>query len=171
MVCSVRPSAARPVATTAAQPKRTRSVDRGRTPHELQEPKEQVSEEGGDRRNEARAKRGDAGSLLPHEGEACGCSACGCRLRVGDDLVYRQDGSVALCLRCSERDPLVDYRISLEVDGSAEEGRARACSSQAQSAAPGRRRRLEAERLRASRERPRGRGGAIRSRERRRLHA
>lgn len=44
---------------------------------------------------------------------ACRCSACGCRLRVGDDLVYRRDGPVTLCLRCANRDPLVDYRTSL----------------------------------------------------------
>jgi hypothetical protein len=44
---------------------------------------------------------------------ACRCSSCGDMLRVGKDLVYRHDGPVTLCLRCADRDPLVDYRTSV----------------------------------------------------------
>jgi hypothetical protein len=43
----------------------------------------------------------------------CRCSACGMKLRFGTDLVYRKLGPVTLCLRCADRDPLVDYRPSL----------------------------------------------------------
>src|SRR5829696_932672 len=45
--------------------------------------------------------------------KGCRCSSCGRRLRVNDQLVYRHDGPVTLCLPCGEADPLVDYRISL----------------------------------------------------------
>jgi hypothetical protein len=43
---------------------------------------------------------------------ACRCSACGCKLAVRADMVYRHDGPVMLCVRCADRDPLVDYRLS-----------------------------------------------------------
>ena len=43
---------------------------------------------------------------------ACRCSACGCKLAVGADMVYRHDGPVTLCVRCADADPLVDYRLS-----------------------------------------------------------
>jgi hypothetical protein len=41
------------------------------------------------------------------------CSACGKHLRVGDEMVYRHNGSVTLDKRCADTDPLVDYRTSL----------------------------------------------------------
>lgn len=44
---------------------------------------------------------------------ACRCSSCGTKLRVKADMVYRHDGPVMLCVRCADRDPLVDYRLSL----------------------------------------------------------
>jgi hypothetical protein len=43
----------------------------------------------------------------------CRCSGCGHKLRTGGDMVYRRDGPVTLCVRCADRDPLVDYRPSL----------------------------------------------------------
>lgn len=43
----------------------------------------------------------------------CRCSSCGAKLRMGDDMVYRKDGPVTLCLRDADGDPLVDYRTSL----------------------------------------------------------
>ncbi len=42
----------------------------------------------------------------------CRCSSCGCKLAVRADMVYRHDGPVTLCVRCADRDPLVDYRLS-----------------------------------------------------------
>ena len=44
---------------------------------------------------------------------ACRCSSCGDRLRVKADMVYRHDGPVTLCVRCADKDPLVDYRTSV----------------------------------------------------------
>jgi hypothetical protein len=41
------------------------------------------------------------------------CSARGCRLRVGDEMVYRHNGQVTLCVKCADSDPHVDYRTSL----------------------------------------------------------
>lgn len=43
----------------------------------------------------------------------CRCSSCGAKLRLGDDMVFRKDGPVTLCVRCAEADPLIDYRPSL----------------------------------------------------------
>jgi hypothetical protein len=43
----------------------------------------------------------------------CRCSACGTKLRIGGDIVFRKAGPVTLCVRCADRDPLVDYRPSL----------------------------------------------------------
>jgi hypothetical protein len=40
------------------------------------------------------------------------CSSCGGKLAVKADMVYRHDGPVMLCVRCADRDPLVDYRLS-----------------------------------------------------------
>jgi hypothetical protein len=40
------------------------------------------------------------------------CSACGKHLRVGDEMVYRHDGPVTLCVPHADEDPLVDYRTS-----------------------------------------------------------
>jgi hypothetical protein len=40
------------------------------------------------------------------------CSACGKHLRVGDEMVYRQNGRVTLCVPHADEDPLVDYRTS-----------------------------------------------------------
>jgi hypothetical protein len=44
---------------------------------------------------------------------ACRCSSCGKRLRERMDMVFRKDGPVMLCVDCADRDPLVDYRLSL----------------------------------------------------------
>jgi hypothetical protein len=44
---------------------------------------------------------------------ACRCSSCGAKLRLGEDMVFRKDGPVTLCVRCADSDPLVDYRPSL----------------------------------------------------------
>jgi hypothetical protein len=44
---------------------------------------------------------------------ACRCSSCGKRLRDRMDMVFRKDGPVTLCVACADRDPLVDYRLSL----------------------------------------------------------
>jgi len=43
---------------------------------------------------------------------ACRCSSCGCKLAVKADMVYRHEGPVTLCVRCADRDSLVDYRLS-----------------------------------------------------------
>jgi hypothetical protein len=40
------------------------------------------------------------------------CSACGKHLRVGDEMVYRYDGPVTLCVPHADEDPLVEYRTS-----------------------------------------------------------
>ena len=40
------------------------------------------------------------------------CSGCGKHLLVGDDMVYRHQGPVTLCVPCADDDPLVDYRKS-----------------------------------------------------------
>jgi hypothetical protein len=48
----------------------------------------------------------------------CRCSACGAKLRAGDDMVYRRDGPVTLCLPCADGDPLVDYRTALRWERS-----------------------------------------------------
>jgi hypothetical protein len=44
---------------------------------------------------------------------ACRCSACGGRLRIGGEMVYRHNGPVTLCIGCADKDPLVNYRLSL----------------------------------------------------------
>ncbi len=43
----------------------------------------------------------------------CCCSAHGGVLRVGEEMVYRHDGRVTLCVPCADKDPLIDYRLSL----------------------------------------------------------
>lgn len=43
----------------------------------------------------------------------CRCSSCGAKLRLKANMVYRHNGRVTLCLPCADRDPLVDYRVSL----------------------------------------------------------
>ncbi len=43
---------------------------------------------------------------------AARCSACGKHLRVGDEMVYRHNGQVTLCIRHADEDPLVNYRTS-----------------------------------------------------------
>lgn len=43
----------------------------------------------------------------------CRCSSCGLKLRVKGDMVFRKDGPVTLCVPCADRDPLVDYRLSI----------------------------------------------------------
>jgi len=43
---------------------------------------------------------------------ACRCSSCGGKLAARSDMVYRHDGPVTLCVRCADRDPLVDYRLA-----------------------------------------------------------
>jgi hypothetical protein len=43
----------------------------------------------------------------------CRCAARGCRLRVGDEMVYKHHGPVTLCVSCAEGDPLVEYRTSI----------------------------------------------------------
>ena len=40
------------------------------------------------------------------------CSACGKHLRVGDEMVYRHNGPVTLCIRHADEDPLVAGRTS-----------------------------------------------------------
>jgi hypothetical protein len=40
------------------------------------------------------------------------CSACGKHLRVGDEMVYRHNGPVTLCVPHADEDPLVEYRTS-----------------------------------------------------------
>lgn len=40
------------------------------------------------------------------------CSACGKHLRVGEEMVYRKDGPVTLCVPHADEDPLVEYRTS-----------------------------------------------------------
>jgi hypothetical protein len=44
---------------------------------------------------------------------ACRCAGCGGRLVVGGEMVFRKDGPVTLCVRCADRDPLVEYRTSV----------------------------------------------------------
>jgi hypothetical protein len=58
-------------------------------------------------------ERMDARYYLTKVKRPCSCSACGFKLKMGNDLVYRRAGPVTLCLRCADRDPLVDYRLSL----------------------------------------------------------
>jgi hypothetical protein len=58
----------------------------------------------------------------------CRCAACGRRLRAGrHEMVFRKLGSVALCVECADRDPLVDYRLSyvLEEQRARERSRSR----------------------------------------------
>jgi RNase P subunit RPR2 len=43
----------------------------------------------------------------------CRCKSCGGILRTGSDFVYRHDGQVTLCVSCADKDPLVDYRVSM----------------------------------------------------------
>jgi hypothetical protein len=45
--------------------------------------------------------------------QPCRCKACDHKLARGDEMVYRRDGQVTLCLPCADRDPLVDYRPSM----------------------------------------------------------
>jgi hypothetical protein len=44
--------------------------------------------------------------------KAARCCGCGKHLRVGDEMVYRRNGHVTLCVPCADGDPLVDYRTS-----------------------------------------------------------
>ena len=44
------------------------------------------------------------------------CSACGKQLRVGDEMVYRHNGQVTLCIPHADEDPLVVYRTSAKWD-------------------------------------------------------
>ena|SRR5688572_25966011 len=48
-------------------------------------------------------------TLVKH---ACRCAARGCRLRVGEEMVYRHDAHLTLCVPCADADPLIDYRTS-----------------------------------------------------------
>lgn len=43
---------------------------------------------------------------------ACRCSGCGRQLKERQEMVFRKDGPVTLCVPCADRDPLVDYRLS-----------------------------------------------------------
>jgi hypothetical protein len=43
---------------------------------------------------------------------ACRCAARGCRLSVGDQMIYRHDARLTLCVPCADADPLVEYRTS-----------------------------------------------------------
>ena len=50
----------------------------------------------------------------------CRCKACGRKLRSRrqgarprDEMVYRKQGQVTLCVPCADHDSLVDYRVSL----------------------------------------------------------
>ena len=56
----------------------------------------------------------------------CQCSARGCRLRSGDDMVYRHNGKVTLCIACADADPLVDYRTSTKWEQRRERQRKKA---------------------------------------------
>ena len=40
------------------------------------------------------------------------CSACAKHLKVGEEMVYRHNGNVTLCIPHADKDPLVDYRTS-----------------------------------------------------------
>jgi hypothetical protein len=65
----------------------------------------------------ARAKREHGDTMrrryyLTKVKRACRCSACGGKLRVKDDMVFRKDGPVTLHVRCADADPLVEYRPS-----------------------------------------------------------
>src|SRR4051794_39399304 len=44
---------------------------------------------------------------------ACRCCACGGRLAPEQEIVYRHDGPVVLCVFCADRDPLIEYRPSV----------------------------------------------------------
>jgi hypothetical protein len=49
----------------------------------------------------------------------CRCKACGRKLRTGaDQMVYRKQGDVTLCVPCADADPLVTYRLSEKVERS-----------------------------------------------------
>jgi hypothetical protein len=39
----------------------------------------------------------------------CRCVSCGRQLKRGDEMVYRHNGAVKLCVACAEGDPLVTY--------------------------------------------------------------
>jgi hypothetical protein len=41
------------------------------------------------------------------------CAACGKHLRVGDEMVYKHQGPVTLCIPHADSDPYVDYTTSI----------------------------------------------------------
>ena len=49
-------------------------------------------------------------TLVKH---ACRCAARGCRLRPGDEMVYRHDARLTLCVPCADSDPLRSRRERL----------------------------------------------------------
>lgn len=61
----------------------------------------------------------------------CRCSACGKRLRVGDEMVYRHNGKVTLCIPHADGDPLVDYRTSVRWEEKRKRDRKRRSSQSA----------------------------------------
>jgi hypothetical protein len=44
------------------------------------------------------------------------CASRGCRIKPGDQIVYRREGKVLLCRRCAEADPLVWPQVRLSAD-------------------------------------------------------
>jgi hypothetical protein len=56
----------------------------------------------------------------------CRCAARGCRLRAGDEMVYRHDSRLTLCVPCADADPVArDYRTSSKWERTRERQRKR----------------------------------------------